>query len=205
MALTSKTSAEAVRGSSFVVDWLRALSRFDSSLTREIMLVLTFNALLVATAQISFSLPFTIVPVTGQTFGVLLIAMALGRVRAVSVIGLYLLEGAMGLPVFAGATGGVAVLVGPTGGYLLGFLLAALVVGALADRGWDRSYLLSASALLIGTLLIFACGLSQLSFFVGHGALLQIGFYPFLAGAALKVALAFWLIPSLARGQSRFF
>ncbi len=201
MVTTAKVAV--LRRSSYVVDSLRGLGAFESALTRDILLVLAFNVMLVITAQISISLPFTIVPVTGQTFGVLLTAMALGRVRAVSVITLYLLEGAMGLPVFAGASGGAAVLFGPTGGYLLGFLLTALVTGTLADRGWDRNFLLSALALLIGTALIFACGLIQLSLFVDNNLLLQMGFYPFLAGATLKIAVAFWLIPALASGQSR--
>ncbi len=192
-----------MRKGSYVVDSLSALSGFESAITRDILMVLAFNVMLVITAQISFSLPFTIVPVTGQTFGVLLTAMALGRVRAVSVVALYLIEGAMGLPVFAGASGGAAVLFGPTGGYLLGFLLAALVTGTLADRGWDRNYFLSASALVVGTALIFACGLTQLSLFVDKNSLLQMGFYPFIVGATLKIALAFWLIPALASGKSR--
>ncbi len=190
--------------SSHLVSALGSSSVFGSTVAREIMLALSFNVILIATAQISVSLPFTVVPITGQTFGVLLTAMALGRVRAVGVIGLYLLEGAFGLPVFAGATGGAAVLLGPTGGYLLGFLLAAYVTGALADRGWDRNYWRSASALLIGATLIFICGLSQLSIFVDQSALLQLGLYPFLPGAALKVAAAFWLIPTISSNNSRF-
>jgi len=177
---------------------LQKLRVFESRIAREVMLVLSFNLALIATAQISLTLPFTVVPITGQTFGVLLVAMALGRLRAVAVVVLYLSEGLVGLPVFAGASGGAAVLLGPTGGYLLGFLLAAYVVGAFADRGWDRSFVLSGSALLTGTVLIFACGLAQLSVFVDQSVLLQMGFYPFLPGAALKIIGAFWLIPVLS-------
>ncbi len=177
---------------------LQKLRVFESRIVREVMLVVSFNLALIATAQVSLTLPYTVVPITGQTFGVLLVAMALGRVRAVSVVLLYLAEGAVGLPVFAGASGGAAVLLGPTGGYLLGFLGAAYFVGALADRGWDRSFVLSGSALLIGTVLIFACGLTQLSVFVDNSVLLQMGFYPFLPGAALKILAAFWLIPTFS-------
>ncbi|MBN4056856.1 biotin transporter BioY [bacterium AH-315-J21] len=186
---------------SYLVNSLGAMggaSVFGSTIAREVMVVLSFNIILIATAQISVALPFTIVPITGQTFGVLLTAMALGRTRAVGVVGLYLLEGALGLPVFAGATGGAAVLLGPTGGYLLGFLVAAYVTGSLADRGWDRNYWLSASALTLGAAVIFVCGLSQLSLFVEPSSVLQLGFYPFLIGSGLKIAAAFWLIPMIS-------
>lgn len=167
-----------------------------SSIWREIPLLLGFNLVLVATAYISLQLPWSMVPITGQSFGVLLIAMALGRVRGTGVVLAYLAEGAMGLPVFAGGKAGLAVLLGPTGGYLLGFLAAAYVAGFLADRGWDKSLLKSASAMTIGTAIIFACGLTQLSMFVPIEGLLAAGFVPFLPGAAIKIALASGLLPT---------
>jgi len=177
---------------------LRKLQVFESRIVREVALIVSFNLALIATAQISLTLPFTVVPITGQTFAVLLMAMALGRARAVAVVTLYLTEGALGAPVFAGASGSVAVLMGPTGGYLLGFLVSAYVVGTLADRGWDRRYVLSLVALTSGAAVIFVCGLAQLSFFVETGSLLSLGLYPFLPGAALKIAAAFWLIPTIS-------
>lgn len=168
-----------------------------NKLLLEIPLFLTFNLLLVACSYISINLPFSPVPITGQTFGVLLIAMALGRVRGTGVVLAYLLEGAVGLPVFAGGSAGLAKFIGPTGGYLAGFLVAAYVVGYLADKGWDRKYLSSIMAMTLGTVLIFVFGLSWLAYFVPSNALLAAGLYPFVPGALIKIALASVLLPSV--------
>ena len=181
-----------------IVDTVYQLRWLQSALAREILLVVTFNLLLIATAQISIPLA-TGVPITGQTFGVLLTAMALGRIRGVGVIALYLAEGAAGLPVFASGAAGPATFVGPTGGYLLGFLASAWLVGTLADRGWDRSYVKSLLAPTAGTALIFVCGLAWLSQVVTGGELLAAGLYPILPGAGLKIAAAFWLLPKTAK------
>lgn len=165
----------------------------------EIPLLLGFNLLLVASAYISITLPFSPVPITGQTFGVLLIAMALGRVRGTAVVLAYLLEGIAGLPVFAGGTAGPGVLAGPTAGYLLGFLVAAWTVGSLADHGWDKSFWRSVTAMSIGTAIIFACGLAWLTRFVPSEGLLAAGLIPFIPGALLKIALASVILPSIWR------
>lgn len=165
----------------------------------EMPLLLAFNLLLVASAYLSFNVPFSPIPITGQTLGVLLVAMALGRTRAVGVVTAYLLEGALGLPVFAGGKAGMAVLAGPTGGYLLGFLVASVLVGWLADHNWDKSFIRSLAAMSLGTAVIFACGLAQLSFFVPAASLLQMGFYPFVPGALLKLAVAGVVLPSIWR------
>jgi biotin transport system substrate-specific component len=167
-----------------------------SSLWLEMPILLGFNLLLVGCAYLSFSVPFSPVPITGQTFGVLLVAMALGRVRGSSVVLAYLAEGAAGLPVFAGGAAGPGVLIGPTGGYLVGFLGAAYLVGWLADNGWDRGYVKSALAMVLGTVVIFACGLAQLSLFVPTGAVLTLGLYPFIAGGVVKIAVAAVVLPS---------
>ena len=169
----------------------------------EIPLLLGFNLLLVGCAYLSFNLPFSPVPVTGQTFGVLLVAMALGRVRGSSVVLAYLAEGAAGLPVFAGGAAGVGVLVGPTGGYLIGFLAAAYLVGWLADIGWDKGYFKSVLAMAAGNVLIFVCGLAQLSLFVPAGSILAMGFYPFIVGGIVKIALAAVILPSVWRIVNR--
>ena len=168
-----------------------------ASLWLEIPMLLGFNLVLVATSYLVINLPFSPVPITGQTFGVLLIAMALGRVRGMAVVLAYILEGAMGLPVFAGGRAGLPVLLGPTGGYLIGFVAAAWVIGSLADRGWDRKYFSSLAAMMIGTGIIFTCGLAQLSQFVPADGLMVTGLYPFLPGAAIKIALASVLLPSV--------
>ncbi len=116
--------------------------------------LLLFGSLFIAlTAQISFNIGP--VPITGQTLGVLLVGMLYGSKRGAATLLTYLIEGAVGLPVFAGGTFGVAVLAGPTGGYLAGFIVAAFVVGWLAERGWDRSFGLTAVAMLIVGPIIF--------------------------------------------------
>lgn len=163
----------------------------------ELPLLLSFNLLLVLTAYISFNLPFSPVPITGQTFGVLVIAMALGRVRGTSVVLAYLIEGAAGLPVFAGGSAGAQVFLGPTGGYLIGFLATAWLVGSLADRGFDRRYFSSIIAMALGTALIFAAGLAWLSFYIPITSLFAAGLIPFLPGAAIKIALASLLLPTV--------
>jgi biotin transport system substrate-specific component len=166
-----------------------------SSRWLELPILLGFNVLLAACAQIAIDLPF--VPITGQTFGVLLVAMALGRVRGTAVVMAYIVEGACGLPVFAHGRAGVAVLMGPTGGYLIGFLAAALVTGWLADKGWDKRYVTSVSAMALGTLAVFACGVAWLSWFVPTGSLMSVGVTPFIPGAIIKITLAAAILPSI--------
>lgn len=162
----------------------------------EIPILAAFNLLLVACAYVAFPVPFSPVPVTGQTFGVLLVATALGRVRGTAVVTAYILEGVSGLPVFAGGSAGPAVLFGPTGGYLLGFVLAAYCVGWLAERGWDRTIVRSVLAMLIGYAMIFLSGLALLSRFVPPDSLLASGLMPFLPGMIVKVGLAMWILPA---------
>lgn len=163
----------------------------------EIPLLFGFNLLLVGCAYLSFNLPFSPVPITAQTFGALLVAMALGRARGTAVILAYLAEGAAGLPVFAGGKAGIVTLAGPTGGYLIGFLVAAFVVGWLADNGWDKGYVKSIAAMTIGTAIIFTCGLAQLTLFAPMASLFALGFWPFLPGAIVKISLAAVILPSV--------
>ena len=108
----------------------------------------------------------------------------------------YLTEGAAGLPVFAGGGAGIATLVGPTGGYLFGFVAAAYITGMLAERGWDRHVATVIPAMVLGTLAIYAFGLAWLAIFIGGENLLPMGLYPFLPGAVIKIALAAFLLPS---------
>jgi biotin transport system substrate-specific component len=175
-----------------VYDLIRPSSRW-----LEIPLLLGFNLLLVACAQIAIDLPY--VPITGQTFGVILIAMALGRVRGTGVVLAYLLEGAAGLPVFASGRAGMPVLFGPTGGYLVGFAVAACAVGWFADRGWGRGYVRSIFAMTVGTTIIFLCGVAWLSRFVPADQIWALGVGPFLPGAAVKIGLAAAMLPSVFR------
>jgi biotin transport system substrate-specific component len=159
-------------------------------------LVILGSVVVALTAQISVPLPFTPVPLTGQTFGVLLTGALLGSRRGAAALLLYLLEGAGGLPVFAGGTGGWAHLLGPTGGYLFSYPLAAGLMGFFAERGWDRKALGTAAGMLLSSLLIFLLGAAWLATFVGgFGAALARGVLPFLPGDFLKALLAAALLP----------
>lgn len=167
------------------------------SLTLEVLTLVGFNVLLVLCAYISVPVPFSPVPITGQTFGVLLLALSLGRIRGTGVVCAYLLEGALGLPVFAGGAFGAHHLIGPTGGYLWGFVAAAWVVGALADKGWDKSVVRSLLAVIFGHAVIFASGLAWLAQFIPAEALLAAGLYPFIAGTIIKSLLAAPVLPGI--------
>ncbi len=166
---------------------------------RDVALMAVFNVVLIACAYVAVPLPFSPVPVTGQTFGVLVIAMVLGRVRGAAVVAAYVTEGALGLPVFAGGTGGLPILFGPTGGYLLGFVAAAYVLGWLAEQGWHRSIYRTVLAMLCGEAVIYGFGLVWLSLYIPSAQLLAAGLYPFLPGAAVKIAVASSVLPSLWR------
>jgi len=162
----------------------------------DVTLVVAGSLLTAALAQLAVRLPFTPVPVTGQTLGVLLVGAALGARRGAASMALYLAEGAAGLPVFAGGTAGPLVLLGPTSGYLFGFVPAAFVVGLLAERGLDRRLPGAILAFAAGTAVIFVCGLGRLAGVVGPEAVLAAGLWPFLPGAAIKIALAASLLPA---------
>ena len=152
-------------------------------------LVLLASWVIGVSAQLHFTLPFSPVPITGQTIIVLLIGVLLGKSRGAGAVGLYLVQGAAGLPVFAGGKSGFAVLVGPTGGYLFGFLAAAYVVGCLTELRYDRSILYTAISLLIGNTIIYAFGLIWLVRFVGESQVLSLGLYPFIPGDIIKITL----------------
>lgn len=148
-------------------------------------------------ARVEIVLPWTPVPITGQTFAVLLAGLLLGPRRGAAAMALYLLEGACGLPVFAGGVAGVAKLFGPTGGYLCAYPLAAALSGWLASaRGWDRRPATAAAAMGVGSLLVLTLGSLWLSLFVGGvGAGFTRGMLPFLPGDVVKLAAAAALLP----------
>ncbi len=181
-----------------------ALTVFDgfysrrASITRDIALVLGFSAVTALSAQVAFYVGP--VPITGQTFAVLLAGALLGSKRGALSQLTYLGVGAMGAPIFAGWHGGPAVLLGPTGGYLVGFVAAAFVVGFLAERGWDRRFWTTALAMLLGSIVIYAFGLPWLAFWLARFApeswVLSAGLYPFIPGDALKLVLAAVALPS---------
>ncbi|MFN4183064.1 MAG: biotin transporter BioY, partial [bacterium] len=122
------------------------------TLAGDVLLILSGSVFIGLMAQISFVLPFTPVPITGQTFAVLSVGALLGSRRGVLTVAVYLMEGILGLPFFAGGSSGLARLLGPTGGYLIGFLPCAWVTGYLCERGWDRKVRTAVLAMLAGIL-----------------------------------------------------
>ncbi len=162
----------------------------------DVVLVAGFACLTAAFAQISFWIGP--VPITGQTFTVLLAGALLGSRRGALSQLSYLAIGATGIPYWfaLGGPPGIARLVGPTGGYLIGFVAAAFVVGWLAERGWDRRVWTAIPAMLGGSLVMYIFGLSWLAHFVPEGAVLQAGLYPFVIGDLIKIAAAALALPS---------
>jgi biotin transport system substrate-specific component len=159
-----------------------------SSLTRWAALMVAGVILVAVAAHIE--VPLYPVPITMQTFAVLVLGMAYGSNLGAATLALYMAAGLAGLPVFA--TGGA---LGPTFGYIIGFILAAGLVGWLAEQGWDRSVVKTAAAMLAGNVLIYVPGLVVLAWFVGAGKVLEYGLYPFLFGDALKLLLAAVVLP----------
>jgi len=168
-----------------------------------VLLVVAASLVTAGAAQVEIRLPWTPVPITGQTFAVLLTGAVLGSRRAFLAMCLYLAEGSAGLPFFSGGAAGFAKLLGPTGGYLIAFPFAAALTGLLAERGWDRRPLTMFAAMLLGSTIIFALGLAQLSGFVPEGALLASGLLPFIPGDIIKSALAAGVFPALWKLVSR--
>lgn len=166
---------------------------------RDITLVLVGSLFVALLAQVAIRLPFTIVPITGQTLAVALTAAVLGGKRGALALIAYLAEGAAGLPFFAGGASGLAKIMGPTGGYLVGFVVAAFVVGLLCERGWDRHVVSAALAFLIGDALVFLFGLPWLAAFIGTNHILENGLLPFIPGDLIKISLATLVITGLWR------
>ncbi|MEU8801824.1 biotin transporter BioY [Spirillospora sp. NPDC048819] len=165
------------------------------SLARDAALVAGAAAFVGAAAQLAVPLPGTPVPVTGQTFAVLLAGAALGFGRAGLGMIVYLLAGMAGVPWFTDAGSGTGA---PTLGYVIGFVAAAAAVGALAQRGGDRTPLRTIATMLAGTAIMYAAGVPYLmaSLHIDLGRALDLGVTPFLAGDALKVLLAAGLLPA---------
>jgi biotin transport system substrate-specific component len=165
--------------------------------TRSALLVAGFSLLTALAAQVVVPLPWTPVPLTGQTFAVLLTGALLGpRLGALAMLA-YLAEGSAGLPFFRGGAGGVGHLSGATAGYLFAFPAAAYVTGYLAERGWDRRFLTAAAAMALGSLVILACGWGWLALMLGNAAeAFRLGVAPFLPGDVVKVALAAAALPA---------
>ena len=165
---------------------------------RDVALVVAAAALTAACAQITFYLPGSAVPVTGQTFAVLLSGAALGANRGAAAMVLYVALGMLGLPVYAGGTHGTHVIFGATGGYLIGFLLAGWVVGRLAEARMDRTPVRALPLFVVGSVIVYAIGVPWLavSAHMSLGAAIGDGFTPFIPGDIVKALAAAGLLPA---------
>lgn len=160
------------------------------------LLVVIGVGVIALSAQLRVWIPPSPVPITGQTLAVLLIAAVYGRRLGTATVAAYVLAGIAGAPVFAGGKFGMAVLNGATGGYLIGFIAAAWIVGELAESRWDRTPWLVVAAMIIGNIVIYASGVVHLAAIVGWGRVWALGVQPFLVGDALKIALAAGALPA---------
>lgn len=163
---------------------------------RDLTLIVLGALFVAALAQVEIPLPFTPVPITGQTFGVLLVGAALGSKRGAAALAFYLSLGMLGLPFFAGGAHGLTIVLGATGGYLVGFILAAYAIGRLAERGLERSVRTSLVPFLVGTVIIYACGVAWLTILLGSfSKAIAAGLLPFLIGDAIKLVAAGLVLP----------
>ncbi len=170
-----------------------------ASALRDLLFIVGASILTALAARIAVPVPWSPVPLTGQTFAVLLTGAALGTRRALMAQALYLVEGAAGLPVFAGGMAGPLAFAGPSAGYLLSFPLAAAVTGALAERGWDRHVGTMLVAMLVGDAVILVSGLAALSQLVPEPRLLAAGLWPFVPGDVVKAVAAAVVLPTAWR------
>ena len=159
--------------------------------------IVFFGTLLLAISS-KIQVPFWPVPMTMQTFIVCIIGMTCGWKLSLFTLIAYLVEGAIGLPVFAKG-GGLLYLTGPTAGYLYGMVIAATVMGLLAEKGYSQTYLKCFISLLIGTIIIFISGVYYLGSIIGYDKALSAGLFPFIPSEFFKIALALFIIPSISK------
>ena len=181
----SYTEADTLLGAALApMDW-----------TRSVSLVFVFSLLTALAAQIV--IPIGPIPITAQTFAVLLTGALLGsRLGAMAMI-VYLLEGASGLPFFYGGHGGITHLLGPTGGYLVAFPAAAFVTGAFAENGWDKRFVTAIAAMVVGSLIIILAGWAWFSLVTNTSPLaaFKVTVAPFIIGDIIKIILAAGMLP----------
>jgi biotin transport system substrate-specific component len=178
--------------------------------TARVALAFAGSWLVAGLAQVQIRLPFTPVPVTGQTLGVLLVGASLGSALGAISMAMYVAQGALGLPFFAGGASGweLVRLSSASGGYLVGFVAAAAVVGALAERGWDRDLRGSISAMFLGEVVLYLVAIPWLMHALGVGLdrAVVLGLAPFVVGDALKLLAAAGALPAawrVVRGRGR--
>ncbi len=169
------------------------------SLAFDLLVLASASLMIAALSQLEFFVPFSPVPVTGQTFAVLAAGLLLGSTGGASAVLLYLAEGSMGLPFFAGGSSGVHHFIGPTGGYLLGFAGAAYLAGLFSESGLGKSFFGLFSALILADISLYVFGVLWLSTFVGREHAVQLGFFPFIFGDLVKILLLSLSFPLLGK------
>src|SRR5437899_4635785 len=184
---------------------LRLAASPRAGVLTDVALVVLGAAFIAGSAQVSISLPFTPVPITGQTFSVLLVGASLGAARGGASASLYVLLGIAGAPVYADGHHGFAIITGASGGYLVSYPFVSALVGHLAERRWDRHFSSAVGAMLTGNVLIYLVGLPWLAVVLNTGLekTLELGLYPFVPGDTLKLYLAAALLPSAWRAVER--
>ena len=182
------TSSSSAQNMPIIPAYLSARQKSSST----VILIAVAVAALAISAQIK--IPFYPVPVTMQTLVVLLVGMSYGLRLGAASLASYLVLGAMGAPFFASGAG-LAYMVGPTGGYLAGFFISAVIMGLLAERGWGRNWMTTALAMLAGSAIIYLCGVSWLSSFIGLEKAVTFGLLPFIYGDLLKLVIAAAALP----------
>ncbi|MBI2720235.1 MAG: biotin transporter BioY [Rhizobiales bacterium] len=166
----------------------------SSGLARQAVLAVLGSIFVALAAQVS--VPMIPVPMTLQTLAVLAVGGAYGIRLGAATLALYAIEGAVGLPVFANFSGGYSVILGPTGGYIVGFILAAALVGYLVEKGWGINGVKLTTAMLLGAAVLYVPGLLWLAKFTGMGQVLQFGLIPFIPGDIVKAVLAAVAFPA---------
>ena len=174
-----------------------ALSSYKINIYLKNIILVFFGTILLAISS-KVQVPFWPVPMTMQTFIVFIIGMSYGSRLALATLVLYLLEGAIGLPVFAKGSG-LIYLTGPTAGYLYGMMIAAWFIGMFSDLGYNKSYLKSFKSLIIGTFIIFLFGVGYLGSIIGFDKAIAVGLYPFLLSETFKILLAVALVPNIEK------
>ncbi len=177
-----------------LVDTWRPAAR-NHALLYDGIIVIAASLLMAILAQIRIPVAISPVPITGQTLGVILLGTLLGRIRGALAMLAYLLEGIAGLPVFAGGAAGLAYFIGPTGGFLIGFVAGAFVCGYLAEKGWNAFFLTSVAAMILGLAAVYYFGLSWMLLYVDSGRLFKIALIPFIPGEMIKIIAASLLLP----------
>jgi biotin transport system substrate-specific component len=184
---------------------LRLAALPEAGLLTDLVLIVAGAGLLAGSAQVAIRLPFTPIPITGQTFAVLLLGASLGTFRGGASASLYVLLGIAGAPVYAHSAHGWATITGASGGYLISYPFASALTGWLAERRWDRRFSSAIGAMLTGNVLIYLFGLPWLAVVLGTGLekTLELGLYPFVPGDTFKLYLAAVLLPAAWRAVGR--